>query len=217
MTTTTVIRLTIPLAVLAGLLGGASARGVPPPAATDGASQPVPATVVASSSCKAGFRKDLRKINNREWAHAYDYYTARGNAERVLYDQMRWALSDPEAHELIPVYERAAAVDRATYQPVVAGLRDDNKQAVRTFEAKYLAKDCWNKRGTKTFTSGIRSLKASFADIYKAHEQLFRVNLALQTAQMDKAEQAFADADLEAATISENWNRAQSKFDDLKW
>ena len=151
------------------------------------------------------------------WAHAYDYYEGRRKAEQVMFDQMRWVLADPQAHDLIPVFEQQAADDRAQYQPVVAKLRDDNFKDIKGFQLKYLHNGCLTKAGTAIFTDGIRDLRASFKDIYKAHEQLFRVNLALQTAQMDLATQCMQDADLEAATIEENWQRSWGHFMELRF
>ena len=209
------IRIVTSIALVTGLFAGPtiSATADPGPPRTTAAKT----ETLIKKKCLKGFRADWRKLNYEVWAHAYDYYEGRRKAEQVMFDQMRWALADPEAHDLIPVFEQAAAVDRAQYQPVVAKLRDDNFKDIKGFQSKYLRNGCLSKPGTAVFSDGIRDLRASFKDIYKAHEQLFRVNLALQTAQMDLATQCMQDADLEAATIEESWRRSWGHFIKLRF
>lgn len=215
MSTTPAIRLVTSIVLLLGLFGGA----VVAPAVAD---QESPRSVAAKSEplmkkkCRQDFRSRLLDLNLDVWVHAYNYYEGRRKAEQVMVDQLRWALADPQAHGLIPIIEQAAAVDRANYQPVVAKLRDDNTKDLDKFASRYLGNGCLSEDGKKLFKGGIKYFRASFKDIYKAHEQLFRVNLAVQTAQMAVAEQALQDADLEAATISENWHHAYDKFYPLK-
>lgn len=204
------IRIVTAIALVTGLFTGPviTATADPGPPRTAAAKT----ETLIKKKCLKGFRADWRVLNHDVWAHAYDYYEGRRKAEQAMSDQMRWILADPEAHDLIPVFEQQAADDRAQYQPVVAKLRDDNFKDIKAFQSKYLHNGCLSKAGAAVFNDGIRDLRASFKDIYKAHEQLFRVNLAVQTAQMDLAAQCMQDADLEAATIEENWQRSSKHF-----
>lgn len=202
------------IAVLVLLLG----LGVAPPALAD----PGPPHAVAAKAqplitkkCQKQFRADWRKLNHDTWAHAFDYYEARRKAEQVIYDQLRWLLSDPEAQELIPGHEAAAAKVLAEVKPIVASQRDEYLKELDAFAKKYSRK-CLSDEGTTVFKAGMRALRASFNDIYSAHEQLFRANLAVQTAQADLAGQCLQDADLEASTTEENWRRSYDEFAKLR-
>ncbi len=197
-------------AVVVGLLGGASAPALaaPPgaPRAVAAKADPPPMTNKCRKQFKSGFRQ---KLLHDDWAHAYDYYEGRRKAEQAMYDQLRWMLADPQAQDLIPGLEAAAARDRAAYQPVIAKQRDENYKDLKQFERKFTASGCLTSaRSRNIFKDAMRLLRASFQDIYKAHEKLFGVNLAIQTAQADLAGQYMSDADLEAATVEENMHNA---------
>lgn len=196
------IRIAATIALTAGLLAGATA-----PTLAD----PAPPHVVAAKSeplikksCRVAFIAKWRRIHHRSVTHADYYYESRRKAMQVMYDQLRWLLADPTTHDLIPAHEAAVARDRQTYQPLVAKQRDEYFKEVDTFRAKYLRGTCLSKDGKVLFKTGMRYLRAIYKDIYKAHENLFGMEQAVETAQADLAGQYLQDADLEHETVVEN-------------
>lgn len=211
----TLTRAVVSTALVAGLFAGIAAPGVADHEPSRKVA--VKSAPLIKKKCLRGFRADWRKLNHGDWAHAYEYYEARRKAEQVIYDQLRWLLADPNAHDLIPGHEAAAAIVLAQVQPIVAGLRDENTRSLKAFESKYTGDGCLSRDGERVFKRGMRALRASFKDIDQAHQQLFRANMAVQTAQADLAGQCLQDADIEAATISENWQRSYDEFRTLRF
>lgn len=209
------MRITPAVAVVAlvlGLLGGTAAPVAAqgdPPRVVAAKAEPL-LTKKCRKQLRAGFHQKLW-IDNLH--HATTYYEGRRTAEQAMYDQLRWALADPEAWDLIPEIEAMAARDRAAYQPVVAKQRDEYNTQTKQFERKFMRSDCLTSaKSTNIFKDAVRYLRAGFKDIYKAHEKLFGVNLAIQTAQADLAGQYLTDADLEYATVVENMWHAREQY-----
>ena len=193
------------------LVGGILVVGGPPASGSDLAvNKPL-----MKAKCHSGFRKKRRALA-RDWAHAYDYYEARRKAVQASYDNLRWLLADPEAHDLIPTFEQSAAKQYADYLPVIAAQRDEKYNGLKAFRAEYLKNGCLpGKKSKATFTAGTKYWRTSLGDIYAAHGRLFRALLALQTAQADLAGQHLTDADMEEATVGENFQHAMDRFDTL--
>lgn len=201
------IRIAATFALIAGLFAGTSA-----PVLAD--SNPQSRTLnsktepLIKNSCRKDFLRTWRRIHHRSVTHAAYYYESRRKAMQVAYDQLRWLLADPTTHELIPAHEAAVARDRETYQPLVAKQRDEYYKEVDTFRTAYLHGKCLSKTGRGVFITGMRYLRATYQDIYKAHEKLFGMEQAVETAQADLAGQYLQDADLEYATVEENFQQA---------
>ncbi len=189
--------------VVVSLLGVAAAPAV--------ALQPTNNSVVAKApplmkkKCVREFRRENREKLHYRANVAWRTYEQHRKAEQVLYDRLRWFLADPNEHDAIPYLEKGAAEFRALLQPTVAKQRDQLNKDLDHFRSKYLNNGCLpSKEGKSVFKEAMRYYKKSADDIFKAQEQLFAANLAVQTAQADLAGQALQDADLEFATVEEN-------------
>ncbi|HRY10825.1 MAG: hypothetical protein H6526_09455 [Actinobacteria bacterium] len=202
-------------ALVLGLLGGTAAPVAAqgdPPGAVAAKSEPL-LTKKCRKQFRAGFHDKLWLDNLH---HAASYFEGRRKAEQVMYDQLRWALADPEAWDLIPGIEAAAARDRADYQPVVTKQRDEYNTQTKQFERSFTRSDCLTSAKSKNiFKAAMRYLRAGFKDIYKGHEKLFAANGAIQTAQADLAGQYLTDADLEYETVVENALHARKQYREL--
>jgi hypothetical protein len=205
------IRIAVVLGLIAGLFAATTAPALAdpaPPRAVSAKAEPL-----VKKGCASRFIRTWRRINHASVAHADYYYESRRKAMQVMYDQLRWLLADPEAQDLIPAHEAMVARDREEYQPLVAKQRDEYLQEVATFRAKYLQGQCLSKDGKQLFKTGMRYLRRTYQDIYKAHEKLFGMELAVMTAQADLAGQYLQDADLEHATVEENLDHSLDAYD----
>lgn len=210
----TPILLVASLVLTLGLWAGTASPGFAdeaPPHTVAGKSEQL-----ITSKCRARLRRDWREINLLVLSHAFHYYQGRRKAEQVIYDQLRWLLADPEAHDLIPIHEAGAAKINDETKAIVAKQRDEYTAEVNRFEKKYLGRrPCLSEDGARLFKRAMRPFHISLKDIYKAHEQLFRSNFAVQTAQADLAGQALQDADIQSATVEEDWERSIDLFQPL--
>lgn len=208
------IRLVAAIALIAGLLVGAAVPSLANPGplrVAAGKSEPL-----IKQSCQKKFIREWRRIHHQSVTHADYYYEGRRKAMQVMYDQLRWLLADPQAHELIPAHEAMVARDRETYQPLVAKQRDEYYKEVDTFRATYRHSKCLSDRGKDLFKTGMRYLRRTFEDIYKAHGKLFGMEGAVITAQADLAGQYLQDADLEHATVVENLDHSLAVYEKFR-
>lgn len=209
-----VIRIVALLALVAGLFAGAAVPSVAdpgPPRAIAAKSEPL-----IRPSCKKEFLRAWHQISHIQLPDASYYYESRRKAMQVMYDQLRWLVADPQAHDLIPGHEAMAARDREAYQPIVARQRDKDYKAVKTLRATYLKGNCLSDRGKDQFKTAMRYLKESFEDIYRAEANLFGMEGAVITAQVDLAGQYLTDADLEYATIDEHFPKVVAAYQQFK-
>lgn len=208
------IRITAAFALIVGLLAGSPSPALAdlgPPHAVSAKTEPL-----IKKGCGKRFIRQWRRINHRSVTHADYYYESRRKAMQVMYDQLRWLLANPEAHDLIPAHEALVARDREEYQPLVAKQRDEYYEEVDTFRATYLKGTCLSKDGKDLFKAGMRYTRRTYQDIYTAHAKLFGMELAVMTAQADVAGQYLQDADLEHSTVEENFGHALDVYQKFK-
>lgn len=204
-------RLTASLVLATGLLAApavpASAEG-PPPAAAVAAK----AKHKLPDRCWPSFKHDMQRLSRRmdtQIPHYEAHYTSVNN----MLDQMVELLSDPDSQDLIPQMEAGASQYREAMLPIIADERDSAMRLVDRVEK--FNKGCFRGKRQAKFFAGMKLVRTSYRDLFRAYEKVLGAAAYLTTAQTAKAQQALNDAQLEAMTVEDMLEQGLTQLREL--
>jgi hypothetical protein len=207
MNTPLIARLATALVLATGLAAGPL---TPAPAQTP------PAAVVAKPKlpdrCWPSYKHDLQRLQRRMDVQA-PHYESHYQSVAAQLDSMVDVLSSG-ATEVLPQMEAGVAQYRDILSPIIADDRDSAMRLVKSVEKAN--KNCFRGARQSTFLSGMQSVRAANRDLFRAYEKVQLAALHLTTAQTAKAQEALNDAQLEAVTVEDQFDRGMKRLRSLR-
>ncbi len=203
-------RLTASLVLTTGLLAApaipVAAVGSPPATAVSAqAKHKVP------DRCWPSYKHDLQRLQRRMNVQL-PHYGSHYESVNAQLDNMVDVLSSG-ATDVLPQMEEGAEQYRETMRPIIADDRDSAKRLVDLVQRSN--KNCFTGNRQDKFLAGMKAVRLAYQDLFRAYEKGLLAVGYLTTAQTAKAQEALQDAQLEAATVEDRFDRGIKQLHDL--
>ncbi len=201
---------TLSLVLAAGLLAVSAAPvwAVGPPSAVS-----VAAKSKLPDRCRPSYKHDLQRLQRRMDYQQPNYDAHYASVNHML-DQMVDLIADPDAQDLIPNMENGAAQYRDTMAPIIAGDRSDVTRLVNLVQKQN--KSCFQGKRQDSFLAGMKAVRSAFKDLFSAYEKALGAAGYLTTAQTAKAQQSLNDAQVEVATVENQFDHGMKRLNALR-
>lgn len=210
MTPGSTTRLTASLVLATGLLAA--------PAVPSSAAGTPPASSVAAKSkhklpdrCWPSYKHDLQRLQRRMDTQLPHYDAHYASVDAQL-DNMVDVLSSG-AQDVLPQMEDGVMQYRETLSPIIADDRDTVNKLVDRVRKQN--KKCFSGRRQEKFLAGMKTVRAAYRDLFRAYEKVQMAAGYLTTAQTAKAQEALNDAQVEASTVEDMFDRGIKRLRDL--
>lgn len=162
--------------------------------------------------CWPSYKHDLQRLQRRMDVQL-PHYDAHYASVSSLLDNMVDVLSSG-AQDVLPQMEDGVSQYRETMTPIIA---DDRGTATKLVNQVQKAnKNCFSGKRQTKFLAGMATVRAAFRDLFDVYGKVQLAAGYLTTAQTAKAQEALNAAQVDAATIEDQFDRGMRSLRDLR-
>lgn len=161
--------------------------------------------------CWPSYKHDLQRLTRRMETQV-PHYDAHYTSVSAILDNMVEVLTSG-AHEVLPKMEEGASVYRETMTPIIAKDRDEVTRLIAGVQKSN--KSCFKGKRQTKFLDGIATIRAAYRDLFTAYGKIQLAAGYLTSAQTAEAQGALNDAQLEVATVEDQFDHGMKVLRDL--
>lgn len=206
----TAARLAASLVVATGLVAGPLTPAL--------SATPAPTAVVTAKPkpklpdrCWPSYKHDLQRVKLR-MDYQLPHYDAHHASVSKLLDNMVDLLTSGDQRYL-PQMEQGVSTYRETLTPIIADDRDTTTKVLNSVQKAN--KDCFRGHRQAKFLSAMATIRAAFRDLFGAYATVQLAAYHLTTAQTAKAQEALNKAQVDSATVEDQFDRAMRQLRSL--
>ena len=155
--------------------------------------------------CRTPYKHDLQRLQ-RIIDEALPYYEAHEQSEQALVTELVALQSQPDAKDLIPVHQLAAAQFRSITIPIVEKAKDTAFDQVKFVRQTY--RKCFaTEDGKDALNAGADAVRGGFRHLWDAHGELFEANMSVEAGESGSAQQNLTEASVDFLTVEHSLER----------